>query len=81
MDRDTSVTLHARLPKMPGEERWRRWESNPRPETLQNDLYVCSLCFEDSLRIAPTNRLASSLVALWSCHLAEPRLEMTSLFK
>ena len=26
--------------------RWRRWESNPRPETVQNDIYVRSLCFE-----------------------------------
>ena len=32
--------------------RWRRWESNPRPETVQNDIYVRSLCFDirDDLR-------------------------------
>ena len=31
---------------------WRRWESNPRPKTVQNGVYVCSLCFEirDDLR-------------------------------
>ena len=31
---------------------WRRWESNPRPETVQNGIYVRSLCFDirDGLR-------------------------------
>jgi hypothetical protein len=35
-----------------GGYRWRRWESNPRPEMVQNDIYVRSLCFDirDGLR-------------------------------
>ena len=34
-------------------QRWRRWESNPRPETVQNGVYVCSLCFEVRIELRP----------------------------
>lgn len=42
---------------------WRRWESNPRPETIQSGVYVCILRFKDSPRLSPTDRLSPSLAA------------------
>ncbi len=38
---------------IPSAYQWRRWESNPRPEMVQNDIYVRSLCFEIRLGLRP----------------------------
>ena len=38
---------------IPSAYQWRRWESNPRPKTVQNDIYVRSLCFEIRLGLRP----------------------------
>ncbi len=37
---------------IPSAYQWRRWESNPRPKMVQNDVYVRILCFDirDGLR-------------------------------
>lgn len=55
--------------KLPGsstgsEVWWRRRESNPRPETFRQNIYIFSLCFEFRFKGLP--RQDSSKASLWS---------------
>ena len=52
-EKERGLVLNNFTPRMTGRQWWRRWESNPRPEMVQNDIYVRSLCFEIRLGLRP----------------------------